>query len=198
MEVVKINSQIWASENLKAELFSNGEGIVKAKNMQDWIDVCNARKPCCCAYDFKDANISKYGLLYNKYVITNEKTIAPEGFRVPTKNDWDILIEGLGGIVECLSKMKSTKGWLKVGWDAMNGSNESGFNATPGGDLFHIGTQFRDEKYGVLWWTEDGFTPHITQYDKKKFRFHDSQPSFRDNVDTKPDKSGKYIRLIAY
>ena len=94
MEVVKINSQIWASENLKAELFSNGEEIVKAKNMQDWIDVCNARKPCCCAYDFKDANISKYGLLYNKYVITNEKTIAPEGLGFLQKMIGIFLLKG--------------------------------------------------------------------------------------------------------
>ena len=195
MEVIKINNQIWASENLKLDSFADGEQILKVKTMQEWIDVCNSKKACCCAYDFKDSNVSKYGLLYNEYVVTNAKKIAPEGFRIPTKNDWDILIEGLGGLYDCMPKIKSTKGWLKVGLDAMNGNNESGFNATPGGDLF-IGTQFRDEKYGVTWWTEDGYQPHITQYDKKKFNFHDTDTSFRDNIDIKPNKSGKYIRLI--
>jgi|TARA_B110000908_G_C10030072_1_gene346996 uncharacterized protein (TIGR02145 family) len=155
MNAIKIYDQIWASENLRTESFSNKEQILKASNIQEWIAFCDAKKPCCCSYDFKEANISKYGLIYNKFVITSGISIAPVGYRIATRNDWDVLIDGQGGINDCLPKIKSTKGWLKVGWEAMNGSNESGLNVTPGGHLYRgdlfEGPKFEDLKYGVQW-----------------------------------------------
>ena len=77
----------------------------------------------------------------------------------------------------------------------MNGTNESGFNALPGGDLF-IGKEFRDKGYGVNWWTIEFNEPHITQYDKNKFKFHDTGAEIFNGP--RGAMSGNYIRLIRF
>ena len=55
--------------------------------------------------------------------------ICPNGWKVPSKSDYETLISAVGGSSVAAAKLKDTKGWDNNG----NGTNESGFSATPYG-----------------------------------------------------------------
>ena len=66
------------------------------------------------AYTFYDGDISngeKYGKLYNFHAVMDERGLAPKGWHVPSKNEYETLISFLGGKYEAGNKMRSTKGW---------------------------------------------------------------------------------------
>jgi uncharacterized protein (TIGR02145 family) len=199
METITIGGIEWSTANSSNIKMKNGGVIALAKSMEEWQSFCLNKQPCCCAYDFDEKNVAKYGHIYNAYVVAEGDNFSPDGFRIPSRNDWNNLLDALGGNISidkntpspCLAKLKAVKGWL----GKMNGTNESGFNALPGGDLF-IGKEFRDKGFGVSWWTVEYNVPHITQYDKNKFKFHDTGAEIFNGP--KGAMSGKYIRLIRF
>lgn len=72
-----------------------------------------------------------YGLLYNWYAATDERNIAAEGWHVPTKTEFEELIDELGGVLVAGAAMKETgtDHWLS---DPGN-TNSSGFTARGAG-----------------------------------------------------------------
>lgn len=129
---VQIDDQVWVAENLKVTHYRNGDDINCI--ISGWE---NASRGAHCYYDNDEENIGLYGMLYNWYVINDSKNIAPEGWHVPTDEDWQTLFDYLGGIDVAAGKMKST-GTIEDGtglWHKPNygATNESGFTALPGG-----------------------------------------------------------------
>ena len=53
--------------------------------------------------------------------------VCPNGWKVPSKSDFETLVSAVGGSSVAGTKLKATKGWGNNG----NGNNESGFSATP-------------------------------------------------------------------
>lgn len=102
----------------------------------------------CWAYDDNDANVAKYGYLYNW---ETAKTVCPVGWHLPSEAEFIAMIQHLGGKKEAPAKLKSATGWaVRVENDSLtakqkarqakncivadgNGNNESGFSALPGG-----------------------------------------------------------------
>ena len=85
-----------------------------------------------------------YGFLYNYYAIVDPRNIAPEGWRVPTADDFNTLITNAGGNVvggEHL-KMDGT-----TYWNVDTGDNSTGFGA--------VGSGMRSGADGsFMWWNE--------------------------------------------
>lgn len=210
MNFVKIGKHEWCTEDARFILTQSGDPIHIAKSIQEWDSYCLNDEYCCCAYDFDDRNIKKYGLIYNVHCVNQAQSVIPEGTRLASYNDWCDLIESLGSNIpkdkysqsEVLLKLKSEKGWAgKIAFtNPLNGTNESGFSALPGGllksDMFS-GTQFVDKGQGVSWWTSDFACPHVSAYDKNKFGL-DAQADTSQFFDLKKSsyKSGRYMRLI--
>ena len=210
MNFVKIGKHEWCTEDARFTHSQNGGLIPFAKTMAEWDSYCLNDEYCCCAYDFDDKNIKKYGLLYNVHVVNQADSVVPEGTRLASYEDWCDLMNSLGSNIpkdkysqsEMLSKLKSDKGWPgKIAFTTpLIGSNDSGFTALPGGcinsDIMN-GTIFAEKGEGVSWWTSDYANPYISAYDKNKFGLH--APSNPDDFfDTKKSnfKRGRYIRLI--
>jgi len=105
-KTVKIGTQTWMAENLNY----------------------NANGSKC--YDDDPANCVKYGRLYN---LATAKTVCPPNWRLPSDEDWDILIQTVGGSSIAGIKLKATSGWT------VNGENTYGFSALPGGPLGSTG-----------------------------------------------------------
>ncbi len=124
---IEIGRHTWMTENLNVAFYNNGDSIPRALTTEDWKRYGNAKKGCWAYYN-NDSSNGKYGKLYNCYAVTDSRGLAPAGWRIPTFEDWDKLIEKLGGKQVAGKKMKSVDGW-----EFDTGTNESGFNAKPGG-----------------------------------------------------------------
>lgn len=112
--VVKIGTQTWLAENLT---FKPGNGDF-------W------------AYDDKEENANRYGYLY---FWETAKNACPPRWHLPANDEWNSLINFMGGKETAGGKLKSTTAWNAPNQGA---TNMSGFTALPGGNravdsLFH-------------------------------------------------------------
>jgi uncharacterized protein (TIGR02145 family) len=81
---IKIGTQIWATRNLDASTFRNGDTIPEAKTDEEWKAAGNDKKPAWCYYNNDPANGKKYGKLYNYYAVKDKRGLAPEGWHIPS------------------------------------------------------------------------------------------------------------------
>jgi uncharacterized protein (TIGR02145 family) len=146
-QTVKIGSQTFMTENLNVEVFRNGDPIPQAKTKEEMEAFFKAKEPAWCYYDFKKSNGNKYGKMYNGYAMMDARGLAPEGWRIPSEEDFMSLVEFLGGGQQALLKLKSNSGWS----DNKNGTNSSGFSATPGG--LTSGSDFLNLGYMTHYWS---------------------------------------------
>ncbi|MDR0558794.1 MAG: fibrobacter succinogenes major paralogous domain-containing protein [Prevotellaceae bacterium] len=86
--VIEIGNQIWMAKNLDVTAFRNGDMIAEAKNKDEWQQFCEQGTPAYCNYMYKSDNKNTYGLFYNGYVILDSREIAPEGWQIPTIDDF--------------------------------------------------------------------------------------------------------------
>ena len=96
------------------------------------------------AYDGNESNRNEFGLLYTWEAA---KEACPNGWHLPTDNEWSMLVSAFGGTDKAGEALKSINGWNEEG----NGTNSSGFNALPGGIR-------RNNGYDVMgylgyWWS---------------------------------------------
>lgn len=142
---IKIGNQVWMTDNLNVNKFHNGVTIPESKNAEEWKKAGEAGEPAWCYYDNDPANGAKYGRLYNWYAVNHPSGLAPKGWKIPSNDDWSLLTKYLGA--DAGKKMKSTIGWLENG----NGTNETGFNALPGG-FRNYGVGFGGIGYSGYYW----------------------------------------------
>lgn len=94
-KTVKIGNQVWMQENLQVKHYNNGDEIplVTLNEDQKWV---NAKSGMYCKYEDNDNFGNYYGFLYNSYAVTDQRKIAPEGYNVASRKDWDKLNHYLG------------------------------------------------------------------------------------------------------
>lgn len=160
----KIGNQIWMIENLATRSFRNGEAIPFYTEMHSFLKAGRHHEPACCYYE----NNPQKGLLYNWFAIHDERCIAPEGFKVPGKGDWEELINFCGGEQKSAIALKSAKDWIEpkdnapkpeliVEPEIKNGTNRFEFCAKPMGSI--VKTELFAKFYGfgsdAYFWTAD-------------------------------------------
>ncbi len=142
-------SQIWMTKNLDVSIFRNGEKIPQARNFKEWLDAGEKQKPVWCYYNFDSNNDKIYGKLYNWYAIHDYRGLAPEGWHIPTTDEWFQLLDALSYnssvnpdyFGHCDKNPSSASKSLKAKsyWEGdclfCKGDNSSGFNAMPSGIL---------------------------------------------------------------
>lgn len=154
-KTVKIGTQTWMAENLNTSHFANGDTIPEARTDKEWEDASVYGKPAWCYYKNDPANGARYGKIYNKDAIQDNRGLLPKGWIIPKDVDWGYLIYNLGKEILAGNKMKATSGWNKNA----NGDNSSGFNAIPGGMRFEAGSFVGLGSIGY-WWSSDMFNGH--------------------------------------
>jgi uncharacterized protein (TIGR02145 family) len=143
---VIIGDQVWMVQNLKVTHYRNGDPIPNVTGV-NWDALTEG---AYCDYQNGGWNLS-YGRLYNWYAATDERDIAPEGWHVPTDEEWQALVDHLGGMLVAGAKLKET-GWTH--WQAPNefATNESEFTAVAGGRRSAGNSSFWDlGEAAVLW-----------------------------------------------
>ncbi len=94
-------------------------------------------------YNNQDANGDKYGRLYS---IEAAKDACPVGWRLPSDQEWDNLINSLG-VNPAFKMMK------KGAWDKNSGINSFCFSAMPGGYKSLSTGVYSTLKFYGYWWT---------------------------------------------
>lgn len=147
-KTVKIGNQYWMAENLKVTHYRNGDAIPNVQVDSVWSKWSDTGYRCY--YDNDSSGYSNlYGALYNNYAIHDVRNICPEGWHIPSFEEWNSLLSVLGDSAHQMIML--TEYWPK---DA-NASNHSGFNALPSGARGFNGdfVHFRDQEYSAGWWS---------------------------------------------
>jgi uncharacterized protein (TIGR02145 family) len=134
-QTICIGNQTWMVENLKVSRYRNGDPIPNIKNDKEWSEL-NIGGWCNYANDISfDSN---YGKLYNFFAVDDKRGLAPQGWHVPSDEEWDELILFLDGIDLAGGKLKEAG---LIHWKSPNvgATNKSGFNALPGGSRSYEG-----------------------------------------------------------
>ena len=145
--IVRIGDQWCMAENLKVTRYRNGNPIPNVTSITEWIDLTT---PALCAYNNDSTYVAVYGSLYNWYAVQDSRNIAPAGWHIPSVDEWQALIDYLGGASVAGGKMKETGTTL---WLAPNAgaTNESGFSARPAGCRDWTGHWTNVRLYAYFW-----------------------------------------------
>jgi len=160
-KTVTIGEQTWMAENLNRTPSSGNS----------W------------CYDDKEYNCRRFGRLYDWYAA---KSVCPTGWYLPSREEWQALVNYAGGDDVAGKKLKSTYGWYNDG----NGTDEYGFSALPGGDRYSYG-YFYDAGYYGHWWT-------ATDYDGSNAYYRDMDYNYGNVYEGNDyDKSDGYsVRCV--
>lgn len=147
--IIKIGEQWWMAENLKTKKFRNDEDIPQLGGSGNWTTAASA---AFCNYDNDTEKASTFGRLYNYYAVSDGRKICPDGWHIPTNDNWETLVEYLGGNDVAGGKMKQegTDTWNSPNNEA---TNESGFSALPGGVRNATTGNFAGLGSTGSWWT---------------------------------------------
>jgi uncharacterized protein (TIGR02145 family) len=159
-KTVKIGEQVWMAENLaylpSVSQLQAGSETVPHYYVYDYdgTDTEAARQ---------NPNYQTYGVLYNW---TAALTACPEGWHLPSNDEWNELEMTLGMTPAMIDrtfwrgtnqaeKLKNNSGWDREG----NGTNEVGFCGLPGGVRYP--DQFMGVGLGTYWWSSTEYNSSI-------------------------------------
>lgn len=121
-EIVNIGPMCWMKKNLRTTRYKNGDPIANIQNENEW---ATTTQGAWSNYD-NDPELDIDGKLYNGLAATNSAGLCPDGWRVPTFQDINDLIQYAGGNYAS-DALKETGIWQT------SGTNTSGFSALPVG-----------------------------------------------------------------
>jgi uncharacterized protein (TIGR02145 family) len=184
-QTVKIGDQWWMAENLRVTHYQNGSAIPHVPDGKEWGDLTTGGY---AAYENDTENLIPYGLLYNWFAAVDSQGICPEGWHVPTDEEWMALEIYLGmpkSEVDTIGwrgtdeggklKEAGTDHWLGPNSGA---TNETGFTALPGGgrasEPIYKGGYFYFGEHTAIWSSSEHSTKEglfrVLEYDESRIK----------------------------
>jgi uncharacterized protein (TIGR02145 family) len=147
IDTVVIGGQTWMKYNLDVDKYRNGDLIPQVQDPSLWDNLTTG---AWCYYQSNTENGRTYGKLYNWYAVNDPRGLAPEGWSIPTVDQWISLETNLGGMSVAGGKMKlpGTTLWVAPNTDA---TNSSGFTGLPGGIRYPNNSYLYIGKAGYWW-----------------------------------------------
>ena len=153
--VVEIGNQCWFAENLRTVIYSNGDTIPTNLSESDWTTTFVGASSiygqgfisCTSASGSPPINacnetssLSVYGRLYNWYSIEDNRGLCPNGWHVPSDEDFMTLEMTLGmsefeanSVGSLRGTDEGTKLKSTIYWAGNDGTDDYGFTAYPAG-----------------------------------------------------------------
>ena len=152
-KTIQIGSQTWMAENLRTTIYRNGDPIPKVTDSLTW-GYLNTGAYCNYNNTESTDTICTYGRLYNWFTVNDDRNIAPEGWHVPTLDEWLILENYMENDPILTTKLKETGQFHWINWNELS-TNETGFTALPGGCRWYIqgASGFTLIGNEGFWWT---------------------------------------------
>jgi uncharacterized protein (TIGR02145 family) len=146
---VIIGEQCWMAQNLNAGKWLDQSQIQRQTDN-------NVLEKYCYGNDFTMCDL--WGGLYQwdeMMMYSSQpggKGICPEGWHIPTSQEWNQMVKFLGGDKLAGGKLKYTGA---TSWHTPNvgATNSSGFTAQPGGYLDYMAQRWHDEYAAAYFWT---------------------------------------------
>lgn len=157
-KTVKIGDQWWMAENLNVTKYRNGDDIY---HITDYHILDSLTTGAYSNYNSDTILVNDFGRLYNWFAVIDTRNIAPNGWHIPSDEEWKTLEIYLG------MDQSEADGWsyrgtdeggkLKITgtliWDSPNSgaTNETGFSALPSGKAFKYG--YRGLRQIAYYWS---------------------------------------------
>jgi len=169
-KTVRIGEQVWMAENLNVAHYRNGERICHVQDEKRWNDL---ESGAWCYYRDDPEEGKIYGRLYNWHAVNDPRGLAPEGWHIPSDEEWKILEKYLG-----MTKAEVEKEGLRgtgVGgkmkeagqdhWCTPNvgANNASGFCALAGGFRIEYG-DLSGDSHAQFWSSTEN--SHLTAWSR--------------------------------
>ena len=106
-KTVQIGTQTWMAENLKTTKYSNGN-IIGTTNPPNKKIIGEQFPKYQWPVNGDENNTPIYGRLYTWHAATDERGVCPNGWHLPSRNDWLNLVDYLGGIYIADKLMETT------------------------------------------------------------------------------------------
>jgi uncharacterized protein (TIGR02145 family) len=166
-KTVPIGTQTWMAENLNYAVAGSkcyGEG---GEVLIDYDENDNPITKKLSNAEVQD-NCVKYGRLYDwatamdlpsncnenscsGQIQSKHRGICPNGWHIPSDDDWEMLMDYVGGYETAGKKLKARSGWN----ENSNSTDEFGFSALPGGYVNWRGYFLQAGNRGYWWSTSE-------------------------------------------
>ena len=168
---VQIGEQCWFAENLRTELYSNGDTIPGNLSNEEWASTTEGAQAISI---YGDA-LEMFGRAYNGYAVGDERGLCLSGWHVALDSEWKELEMELGmseadansggwrGTDQGI-QMKTTTGWS----EGENGTNSSGFSAKPAGNRTSQG-HWTNTVHNAFFWTPASSTGSASLFRHLRF-----------------------------
>jgi len=146
---IEIGAQIWMAENLNFE----AEGSRCYNDADESCNVYGRMYNWATAMGIDASCNTKTIADCQAYVKPNKhRGICPEGWHIPTYDEFVTLTDYIGGINTAGTKLKATSGWNDYNGASGNGTDDYGFSALPGGYIKPIDGSFQElGSFGAYW-----------------------------------------------
>ncbi|MCA1750925.1 MAG: fibrobacter succinogenes major paralogous domain-containing protein [Cryomorphaceae bacterium] len=147
-ETVEIGGQCWLAENLQTGRYTSGDSIVHESSPNSWGTPTSGRTMA----NNPDGNFPPlYGNLYNWYAVNDARGLCPTGWSVPTRAQWEVLMNFAGGPEAAGLELRATEYWNST--DLTLG-DPHGFSALPAGYL-NVFTGIEGRSTEANFWTAE-------------------------------------------
>lgn len=178
---IQFGSQCWMKENLNIGTMVSGSG--------DQTNNGTIEKYC---YDNDPSNCNTYGGLYQWDEMMLYSTsggvqgICPDGWHIPTDEEWCILEQEIDSGVVCdLNMWRGLDAGMK-----MKSGGSSGFDALLGGMRITYSTNFNAATYSGYFWTSTEFNSFESYYRQFNTSYHTVYRSYRSKLE------GRSVRCL--
>jgi uncharacterized protein (TIGR02145 family) len=146
---ITIGTQVWLKENLAVKHFRNGDLIPTTSPAN--LDITSQNSPVYqLAVGGSEANAVTYGRLYTWHAATDARGICPEGWHIPSLEEWNTLLLYLGDDAGAKMKETGTMHWYSTSEEV---TNSSGFTALPGDYRKQDGTYPGTPGFTAAFWS---------------------------------------------
>ncbi len=190
LPTVVIGTQQWMEKNLDVLTYRNGDVIPQVTDTKAWAALTTGA--WCYFNDDPSGYGSIYGKLYNWYAVNDPRGLAPQGWHIPTDEEWTSLRTKLGGELAG-AKMKTTTRWINPtnAYKGAGTTNESGFSGLPGICREESGKFFTYIGQVGYWWTASDYSTSNAYY---RLLSYDTDNFLKGNENKKRGFSVRCIR----
>jgi uncharacterized protein (TIGR02145 family) len=150
-QTVVIGTQTWFAKNLN---YNPGTGnsacydCTAYGRLYDWSTAMGFESSCNSSY-------------CSSQIQSKHRGICPSGWHIPNNDDWNVLMDNVGGSSTAGKHLKSKSGWNP--YSGIENLDTYGFSALPGGYSYSDGSFDNVGDYG-FWWSASEYNSEVADY----------------------------------